>query len=101
MRLLPLLPLLLMLAGCGSGSGSLQAASEEDCRKQAYHDPKVEAAIAAGIPGTHYTYFNTAPANAQTKVQDALQQATAECLRRRGIPGAGGVEPVKNYPFAF
>lgn len=101
MRLLLLVPLLLVLTGCGSGGGSPQTTAEEECRQQAYHDPKVEAEIAAGIPGTHYTFFNTAPENAQTRVQDALRQATMECLQRRGIPGAGGVEPVKNYPFAF
>lgn len=87
MTRLGLWPVLLFLAGCGSGpqDNSPQAV----CRRQAYDDPTVKLLIVQGmqLPATN-------PQN-QFDYNMALRKAIDACLRQRGLPVPGGVEPVR------
>ncbi len=90
---------LLSLAACSSGSP--RTAGEEACRQQAYTDPHVKALIAASNPSTTNNIFDFSFTTPQDEAQAAVRQATLDCMRRRGLASAGGVEPVKQYPFGF
>lgn len=79
--------LLLILAGCASrpqGNGP-----EAECRRQAYDDPTVKRLTIESM--------GVAAINQQMQFDydKALRDATNACLRKRGIPVRGGVEPVR------
>lgn len=82
--------LVLLLAGCGLGEPSGNT-PQAVCRRQAYNDPKVKAltlqsmGVASGNPQLQFDY------------DKALRDATNACLRQRGVPVQGGVEPVRPY----
>jgi hypothetical protein len=88
---------LLWLAGCSSAPS--QSAGEAACRQQAYNDPHVKALIALSNPGTSNNIFDFSYTTPKEDAQAAVRQATLDCMRRRGLVSAGGVEPVKQYPF--
>ncbi|HEY6432988.1 MAG TPA: hypothetical protein VIZ17_13490 [Acetobacteraceae bacterium] len=88
---------LLLLVGCSSRPP--QTAGEVACRQQAYTDPHVKALIAASNPSTTNNIFDFRFTTPQDDAQAAIRQATLDCMRRRGLISAGGVEPVKQYPF--
>ncbi|HEX5327991.1 MAG TPA: hypothetical protein VFW75_15090 [Acetobacteraceae bacterium] len=75
-------------------------AGDSACRREAYADPHVRALIGAATPSTNNSIFdkgNTAP---QGVARAAVQQATLDCMRRRGLALPGGVEPVRHYDFS-
>jgi len=97
MRSLPFL-LLLLLIGCSSSPP--QTAGEAACRQQAYQDPTVKEAIIQKNTGANNMIFDKSLQDSHELAREAIQQATTECLRKRGLPTPGGVEPVKQYPFS-
>lgn len=80
--------LVLLLAGCGQGEPRNNS-PEAICRREAYNDPAVKRVTIESMgvssinPQMQYAY------------DKALRDATNACLRRRGIPVPGGVEPVR------
>jgi hypothetical protein len=56
--------------------------------------------IARSVPNTTNNIFDWSLTTPQGDAQAAIQQATLDCMRRRGLATPGGVEPVKRYPFS-
>jgi hypothetical protein len=65
------------------------------CQRQAEQDPKVKALIMETFNGV-----NGDPAHFQ-QLKVARYEATNACLRARGIPVPGGVEPVQKPVYLF
>jgi len=81
--------LLLVLGGCGLGEPAGNS-PEAECRRQAYDDPTVK----------HLTIENLGLGTGPSATYDykkALRDANDACLRQKGIPVQGGVEPVRQY----
>jgi hypothetical protein len=89
---------MVMLAGCAS-KPTTRTADDAVCRKEAYNDPHVKALIARSVPGITNNIFDFSFSDPQTDAQYAYRQAVQACLVRRGLATAGGVEPVRQYPF--
>jgi len=89
---------LLALAACGSSNPPVPG--EAQCRAEALQQPNVKAAITNSNTSSTNTLFNKGLQDPQEIARQTLQQATLDCMRRRGFATPGGVEPVKQYPFS-
>jgi hypothetical protein len=88
----PALLLCLGLAACGLSDRSLSYRSPADtplgqCERQADNDPKVKALLLQNF------YLVNDPVH-DDNLRRARIEATNACLRARGLPVPGGVEPV-------
>lgn len=88
----------MLLAGCASGG--TQSAAVAECRQEALNQPNIRTMIANSQPGVTGHIFNKSLTSSQEDTQQAIREATQDCLRRRGLAAGGGVEPVKNYGFS-
>jgi hypothetical protein len=77
MRFVPLL--LLALAGCAASSDN---SPQAQCERQANEDPEVKAIVLQPWVDTY-------------KLSIARREALRTCLRKKGVPQPGGVEPVQ------
>ena len=80
--------LLLLLAGCGAGHPAANG-PEAECRREAYNDPTVKRLT---IQSMGMSSINQ---KLNFDYNQALRTATAACLRKKGVPVQGGVEPVR------
>jgi hypothetical protein len=88
------LPLLLLLAACGTVPPPRQSATSqmdnEECRTEALNAPEVRDVSRRANP-------NNAEFMARLRVElaDAQWNAYRRCLRARGLPAPGGVELIR------
>ena len=82
-----LVPILLALGGCTSGSPA-----EQQCRAQAYSDPDVKDALERSN-----TNLQQVRAPALMELDALVAEKTRLCLGVEGLGPRGGVEPVKPY----
>lgn len=88
---------LLLLAACAStppaptpARSPAEQAEIEACRAEAQNDPRVRALGSRVLPGNER---NRALLEEERRAAEA--EAIARCLRARGGPRGGGVEPVR------
>lgn len=99
MTRLALLTVLLLLSACGSNRPP-QTALERQCRQEANNSPQVKSLLIAAIPGTTNDWLDKSVESAHDQAGFVRDQLVQDCLRRHGVATAGGVEPVKKYPFS-
>jgi hypothetical protein len=85
---------LLLLGACGSGGSADQSRSaseiERECRREARRSPQMTTVLREIYPNN--------PENVnriRSEQWDVENRLTSDCLRARGQPGLGGVEPIR------